>query len=145
MESLNSVIMTVLGIGAVNGTCILDEINYINHFSKSRKLLTYVSLDPTVRQSGQFSEKSTRISTRGSALLRYALINAAWQLTLNDQIFNCITNSKSRKDLTTMALSVTLLINLYAFSLNSSAMISPLFLLNFQPNFLLFCLLTFHS
>lgn len=87
MESLNSVIMTVPGIGAVNGACILGEIGDINRFSKPCKLLAYAGLDPTVRQSGQFSAKSTRMSKRGSALLRYALINAAWQLTLNDSTF----------------------------------------------------------
>ncbi len=87
MESLNSVIMTVPGIGAVNGACILGEIGDINRFSKPCKLLAYAGLDPTVRQSGQFSARSTRMSKRGSALLRYALINAAWQLTLNDPTF----------------------------------------------------------
>lgn len=87
MESLYSVIMTVPGIGAVNGACILGEIGDIIRFSKPCKLLAYAGLDPTVRQSGQFSAKSARMSKRGSALLRYALINAAWQLTLNDPTF----------------------------------------------------------
>ena len=87
MDSMHSVIMTVPGIGEVNGACILGEIGDINRFSKPSKLLAYAGLDPTVRQSGQFSAKSTRMSKRGSALLRYALINAAWQLTLNDPTF----------------------------------------------------------
>lgn len=87
MESLNSVIMTVPGIGTVNGACIFGEIGDINRFSKPCKLLVYAGLDPTVRQSGQFSVKSARMSKRGSALLRYAFINAAWQLSLHDFIF----------------------------------------------------------
>lgn len=87
MGTLNSVIMTIPGIGTVNGACILGEIGDINRFSKSCKLLAYAGLDPTVRQSGLFSAKSTRMSKRGSALLRYALINSAWQLTLNDPAF----------------------------------------------------------
>ena len=45
------------------------------------------SLALSSRQSGQFTAKSTRMSKRGSALLRYALINSAWQLTLNDPTF----------------------------------------------------------
>lgn len=69
--------MTVLSIGVVNAACILGEISDIKRSSKPCKLLAYVSLDPTVRQSGQFTAKSTRMSKRGSALLRYALINAA--------------------------------------------------------------------
>lgn len=84
MESLNSVIMTVPGIGAVNSARILGEIGDINRFSKPCKLLACASFDPTVWQSGRFSAKSVRMSKRGSALLRYALINATWQFTLND-------------------------------------------------------------
>ena len=87
MESINSVLMTVPGIGAVNAACILGEIGDIKRFSKPCKLLAYAGLDPTVRQSGQFTAKSTRMSKRGSALLRFALINSAWQLTLNDTTF----------------------------------------------------------
>ena len=76
MESINSVLMTVPGIGAVNAACILGEIGDIKRFSKPCKLLAYAGLDPTVRQSGQFTAKSTRMSKRGSALLRFALINS---------------------------------------------------------------------
>ena len=54
MESINSVLMTVPGIGAVNAACILGEIGDIKRFSKPCKLLAYAGLDPTVRQSGQF-------------------------------------------------------------------------------------------
>ena len=65
MESINSVLMTVPGIGAVNAACILGEIGDIKRFSKPCKLLAYAGLDPTVRQSGQFTAKSTRMSKRG--------------------------------------------------------------------------------
>lgn len=99
MESINSVLMTVLGIGAVNAACILGEIGDIKRFSKPCKLLAYAGLDPTVRQSGQFTAKSTRMSKRGSALLRYALINSAWQLTLNDTTFKAYYDLKRSQGL----------------------------------------------
>uniref|UniRef100_UPI0012E32202 transposase n=1 Tax=Oceanivirga salmonicida TaxID=1769291 RepID=UPI0012E32202 len=38
-------------------------------------------------QSGNFNAPQTRMSKRGSKLLRYALINTAWQLSLNNDIF----------------------------------------------------------
>lgn len=87
MRSINSVLMTVPGIGAVNTACILGEIDDIRRFSKPCKLLAYAGLDPTVRQSGQFTAKSSRMSKHGSSLLRYALVNSAWQLTLVDPTF----------------------------------------------------------
>lgn len=99
MESLNSVLMTVPGIGAVNAACILGEIGDIKRFSKPCKLLAYAGLDPTVRQSGQFTAKSTRMSKRGSALLRFALINSAWQLTLNDTTFKAYYDLKRSQGL----------------------------------------------
>lgn len=87
MKQLNSVITTVPGIGYIDGAMILGEIGDIHRFSKPDKLLAYAGLDPTVCQSGRFTAKSTRMSKRGSKILRYALINAAWQLTLNDKTF----------------------------------------------------------
>lgn len=98
-QSINSVLMTVPGIGAVNAACILGEIGDIKRFSKPCKLLAYAGLDPTVRQSGQFTAKSTRMSKRGSALLRYALINSAWQLTLNDTTFKAYYDLKRSQGL----------------------------------------------
>jgi transposase len=87
MKKLNSVIMTFPGIGYIDGAMILGEIGDIRRFSNPRKLLAYAGLDPTVCQSGKFTAKSTKMSKRGSKILRFALINAAWQLTLNDKTF----------------------------------------------------------
>lgn len=51
---LHSVIMTIPGIGFVNGGIILDEIGDIHHFPALNKLLTFTGLEPTVYQSGNF-------------------------------------------------------------------------------------------
>lgn len=99
MKNLNSVIMTVPGIGAVDGAMILGEIGDIHRFSSPGKLLAYAGLDPTVCQSGKFTAKSTKMSKRGSKMLRYALINAAWQLTLHDQTFSDYYNCKRAQGL----------------------------------------------
>ncbi len=79
--------MTVPGIGAIDAAMILGEIGNIDRFDKPCKLLAYAGLDPTVNQSGKFKARSTKMSKRGSKTLRFALINAAWQLTLNDSVF----------------------------------------------------------
>ena len=70
ISSLDSVIMTIPGIGPINGGMILGEIGDINRFSKPRKLLAFAGLDPSVYQSGNFSAKKTRMSKRGSSALR---------------------------------------------------------------------------
>jgi transposase len=86
-ESLNSVIATIPGIGAINGSMILSEIGDIRRFSNPNQLIAFAGLDPIIRQSGNFRAKTTRMSKRGSGVLRYALINAAWNVSLNNVTF----------------------------------------------------------
>ena len=94
MDELDSVIMTVPGIGKLNGAMILGEIGDIKRFSDSSKLLAYAGLDPVINQSGKFNAKRTRMSKRGSKILRYALINAAWNVSLNNDTFKRYYDSK---------------------------------------------------
>lgn len=94
MDELDSVIMTVPGIGKLNGAMILGEIGDIHRFSHPSKLLAYAGLDPVVNQSGKFTAKRTRMSKRGSKVLRYALINAAWNVSLNNDTFRRYFDSK---------------------------------------------------
>ena len=97
MDELDSVIMTVPGIGKLNGAMILGEIGDIHRFSHPSKLLAYAGLDPIVNQSGKFNAKRTRMSKRGSKVLRYALINAAWNVSLNNDTFKRYYDSKIAK------------------------------------------------
>lgn len=94
VDELDSVIMTVPGIGKLNGAMILGEIGDIKRFSHSSKLLAYAGLDPVIRQSGKFNARKTRMSKRGSKMLRYALINAAWNVSLNNETFKRYYDSK---------------------------------------------------
>ena len=87
MSELDFVIMSIPGIGAIDSAMILGEIGNIDRFASSAKLLAYAGLDPTVCQSGKFNARSTKMSKRGSKMLRFALINSAWQLTLNNHTF----------------------------------------------------------
>ena len=94
VSSLDSVIMTIPGISLINGGMILGEIGDINRFSKSRKLLAFAGLDPSVCQSGNFSAKKTRMSKRGSSALRYALMNASHNVVKNNKTFREYYDSK---------------------------------------------------
>jgi transposase len=93
-DELDSVIKTVPGIGAINGSMILSEIGDIKRFSKPGQLIAFAGLDPATSQSGEWQAKSTRMSKRGSPTLRYALVNAAWNVSLNNDTFNDYYNEK---------------------------------------------------
>ena len=51
---------------------IISEIGDINRFHNPSQVLAFAGLDPSVKQSGNFNASSTRMSKRGSPLLRYA-------------------------------------------------------------------------
>ena len=94
MKFNDSVIMTIPGIGYINGGMILGEIGDIHRFSNPNKLLAFAGLDPSVYQSGNFQAKRTRMSKRGSRVLRYALINAAHNVVKNNATFKTYYDKK---------------------------------------------------
>ena len=94
MKYNDSVIMTIPGIGYINGGMILGEIGDIHRFSSPNKLLAYAGLDPSVYQSGNFQAKKTRMSKRGSKVLRYALVNAAHNAVKNNATFKAYYDAK---------------------------------------------------
>ncbi len=91
---LHSVLMTIPGIGFVNGGIILGEIGDIHRFSEPKKLLAFAGLDPSVHQSGNFQAQRTRMSKRGSNVLRYALMNAAHNVVKNNSTFKAYYDAK---------------------------------------------------
>ena len=91
---LHSVIMTIPGIGVVNGGMILGEIGDIHRFSNPKKLLAFAGLDPIVYQSGNFQAHRTRMFKRGSKVLRYALMNAAHNVVKNNATFKAYYDAK---------------------------------------------------
>lgn len=94
MKFNDSVIMTIPGIGYINGGMILGEIGDIHRFSNPNKLLAFAGLDPSVYQSGNFQARRTRMSKRGSRVLRYALVNAAWNVIRNNFTFKSYYETK---------------------------------------------------
>lgn len=94
MKYNQSAIMTIPGIGYINGGMILGEIGDIHRFTKPHQLLAYAGLDPSVKQSGNFKASHTRMSKRVSRVLRYALINAAHNVVKNNDTFKSYYNKK---------------------------------------------------
>jgi transposase len=71
-------LMTVPGVNLVCAASFIAAIGDPGRFMTSRKLVAYLGLDPKVKQSGEAPARSGRISKRGSASARWALVEAAW-------------------------------------------------------------------
>ncbi len=74
---INSPLHQIKGINSIEIGYIMSAIISIKRFESYKKLVAYAGLDPKVRQSGTWMASKTRMSKRGNALLRYALIWAA--------------------------------------------------------------------
>lgn len=94
LEQLNSVIMTVPGVGPVTGATILGEIGDINRFSNPKKLVAFAGIDPTSYQSGNFTGNNNRMSKKGSPYLRRAVWMAAVKAAQHDPVFKAYYEKK---------------------------------------------------
>lgn len=68
---------TVPGVGRWLATVIATEIGDIDRFKSAASLVGFTGLDPTVKQSGQTLARNTKLTKRGSPMLRWALFTAA--------------------------------------------------------------------
>ena len=75
-------LMTVPGVNLICASTFIAAVGDPSRFFTSRKLVAYLGLDPKVRQSGDAPARSGRISKRGSASARWALVEAAWSVVL---------------------------------------------------------------
>lgn len=87
VKAMGSVIMTIPGIRYTEAGMILGEIGDIHRFPNYSKLLAFAGLDPIIRQSGKFNASHTRMSKRGSRVLRYALVYSAHNVVKNNETF----------------------------------------------------------
>lgn len=87
MSAIDSPILSIPGVGVINGAIILGHIGNIDKFPSDEKLLAFAGLTPIIRQSGKFRARVTRMSKRGSPLLRYGLVNAAHNVSKNTPAF----------------------------------------------------------
>ena len=87
LDEMESKLLTIPGMSYNQATVIHGFIGDISRFNKSCQLLAYAGLDPSVVQSGNFQAKSTRMSKRGSGMLRYSLVYTAHNVVLNNKTF----------------------------------------------------------
>lgn len=94
IKKSDNVITSIPGIADMTVAIIISEIGDINRFNNPGQVLAFAGLDPSVKQSGTFNASATRMSKRGSSILRYALILAANNVQLNTKTFNNYYNTK---------------------------------------------------
>ena len=87
LDEMDSPILTIPGMSYNQASVIVGCIGDINRFTHSCQLLAYAGLDPSVIQSGNFQARSTKMSKRGSGMLRYSLVYAAHNVVLNNKTF----------------------------------------------------------
>ena len=73
-------LMTVPGVNLICAASFLAAIGEPTGFSPAANWSPTSGLDPKVRQSGEAPARSGRISKRGSASARWALVEAAWSV-----------------------------------------------------------------
>lgn len=75
---------TIPGIGTTLAATILSEIGDISRFSSAAKLAAFAGIDPTVKQSDEFTATHNHMSKRGSPYLRRALWQASTCAVIHD-------------------------------------------------------------
>jgi len=94
LAKLDTFITTCPGIGNVLGAIILGEIGDISRFSEPKKLVAFVGIDPSVKQSGEFTGTQNKMSKRGSPHLRRAIWLAASVAAFHDPVLSAFYQKK---------------------------------------------------
>ncbi len=81
---IKSPLKQLKGINDIEIGYIMSAIISISRFTSAKKLVAYAGLDPKIRQSGTWQAPRTRMSKRGSRLLRYALIWTAYNMSRHE-------------------------------------------------------------
>ena len=93
-EKFDCYLHTIPGIGMIAAATILAEIDDINRFKSSSALVAFADIDPTVRQSGEFSSTHNHMSKRGSPYLRHAIFLAATTCSFHNSPLNAYYKKK---------------------------------------------------
>jgi transposase len=91
---------TIKGVGTVTIDVFLAETAGVRRFSSQKKLTAYAGLAPGQRESAG-KRKELGITHAGSRLLRWVLVQAAWQLVRRDghwrRVFEALVKRRGKK------------------------------------------------
>jgi hypothetical protein len=71
-------LLTITGVNLIVAAGLVAAIGDVGRFTSPQKLVSYVGLNPRVRQSGLGLAQHGRISKRGRSHARAMLVEAAW-------------------------------------------------------------------
>ena len=84
LSAFETQLTTITGVGPTLAAVILSEIGNVKRFNSAAKLAAFAGVDPTMKQSGDFTGSRNRMSKRGSPYLRRALWLAATVASFKD-------------------------------------------------------------
>ena len=89
LDTMQSPITTIPGIGKRMGAMIIAEVGDFSRFDSPDKLLAYAGLSPSTYQSGKLNATGAyaHMEKRGSRYLRYAIFNATKYVCMWDPTF----------------------------------------------------------
>ena len=99
LKEFDTQLTSIPGVGTVLAATILSEIGDISRFSSADKLLAFAGLDPSVKQSGEFTSNQNRMSKRGSPYLRRAIWLASTVAVQCDPMFRTYYEKKMSEGL----------------------------------------------
>jgi len=91
-----AIVRTIPGVGEVTSEVILAELANPRRFSSLKKVVAYAGLAPGQRESAG-KRKSLHIEKTGSPLLRWVLVQAAWQLAKRSPKWRTIYENLKRR------------------------------------------------
>lgn len=110
----NSIVLLdgIPGIGFISAVTLMAEIGDINDFKKSKHLIAYFGIDPSVNQSGKFNSSRNKISKRGSKVSRkilYDIVLTCVRDKVNGEPYNPILQQYFKENLKGKAKKVAFL------------------------------------
>jgi transposase len=75
-------LMSIPGVNVQTAAAFMASVGDVRRFSSPRKLVSYLGLDPKVRQSGNGPARHGRISKAGASEARHMLGEVAWKVMM---------------------------------------------------------------
>ncbi len=83
-QEARGLLRTIPGVGEVTSEVVLAELGDVRRFGSTKKAVAYAGLAPGWRESAG-KRKELTIEKKGSRLLRWVLVESAWQLVRYDK------------------------------------------------------------
>ena len=91
-----AVLQTIPGVGTVTVDVVVSELGDVRRFRSAKRVCAYAGLAPGQRESAGRS-KQRGITKEGSKLLRWVLIEAAWQLVYRTRRWGALFEALARR------------------------------------------------